>query len=264
MKVLVTGSAGYIGENLMTYLARNGMNVLGIDKIYGVDCNNIEQYSFDVNAIVHLAAISGIKACEENIDNAIHDNVFGASAVFKYGEENYIPVIFASTQASKNPTSSNYAFMKYMSSIECLKYWKNMVLRFSNIYGGKGYLEKKNSCVAKFTRAVKDGITMDIDGDGTQVRDFIHVRDVCEAIRLSILKVNSRKFDDSKKIFDVGTGIGTTINRLAELFGGEFTHKPYSDTIGIESNIADTKDAEDSINFKAKISIENGVKELLV
>jgi UDP-glucose 4-epimerase len=128
------------------------------------------------------------------------------------------------------------------------------VLRLTNVYGGVGYLRKKKTVIQKFAIATIKGEPKIINGDGTQTRDFTHVDDVCRAIHLAL---ESRVIDIP---LDIGTGIGTSVLDLARMFGGEFTFNTDSDTIGLESNVANVEDAKKYLSFEAIHSIENYVE----
>jgi dTDP-4-dehydrorhamnose reductase len=87
MKVLITGINGYIGSNLRKYLQNNGFEVYGVTskesndpKIFQADITNAQQIFNIINGIrpdiiVHTAAISSLKTCEENKQLAMKINV---------------------------------------------------------------------------------------------------------------------------------------------------------------------------------------------
>lgn len=109
--ILITGSEGYIGTNLKNLLRYQGIVFEGIDKKIGYDVLQYEDFK-DVNLIVHLAAVSGIQACNKDLDMAIRDNISTANHVFRGAFANNIPVVFTSSQAAKNPLLNSYAMMK--------------------------------------------------------------------------------------------------------------------------------------------------------
>jgi UDP-glucose 4-epimerase len=80
-------------------------------------------------------------------------------------------------------------------------------LRFANAYGPRS--RRKGSVVAAYCRAALEGRPLVIYGDGAQTRDFIHVRDLCQAIRRSLA------VDAGGEVFQVATGTETTILDLA-------------------------------------------------
>jgi UDP-glucose 4-epimerase len=175
--------------------------------------------------------------------------------MFNYSNNKGIPCVFTSSQAAKEPKSSIYAFTKYASEVIgnrlIDKGAKIRILRLSNVYGGDNYLEKKNSVVARFAKATLAKEPFVVHGSGTQTRDFIHVDDVCRAIYLALLTKNVIDLP-----IDIGTGKGTQVSTVAfyfqQLYDAKFTFDRSSDKIGKESNIADTRDAEKVLDFKAE------------
>lgn len=248
MIVLITGFQGYIGENLYYYLSNKGYDVYGVDKQSHFDLSVADLGFFkEADVIVHLAGISGIKECEVAYKSD-RDNIIASCNVINFAHENKIQLIFTSSQAAKNPHSSRYAFQKYITESSVLSLLdKSLVYRLSNVYGGLGYLEKKNSVVAKFMKSKERGETAIINGDGTQTRDFIHVNDVCRAIEMGFGK-------SYHKPIDIGTGKQTSILELAEKIGVDYIINKESDMVGISSNIADTKTAKEVLGFEAEES----------
>jgi UDP-glucose 4-epimerase len=263
-RILVTGSKGYIGENLVKFLESTGYEVIGIDSKKGQRAENFPMYD-NIDGIIHLAAIPGIAACEEKPAEAIASNLESTIHMFNMAEKNKIPCVFTSSQAAKEPKSSIYAFTKYASEIIgnrlIDKGARIRVLRLSNVYGGYKYLEKKNSVVARFAKAALAKESFVVHGDGTQTRDFIHVDDVCRAIYLALLTDSVIDLP-----IDIGTGIETPISTVAfyfkQYYKAKFTFDFESGRIGKESNVADTKDAEKVLDFRAKDRLISYVESL--
>jgi UDP-glucose 4-epimerase len=123
------------------------------------------------------------------------------------------------------------------------------------VYGGDNYLDKKNTVVKQFIMARRNDIQCVVNGDGSQIRDFIHVEDVCEAIYKCIMY--------GKRILepvDIGTGIGVSIKNLAKMLGSKFTMCENSDTIGSSESIADPTLAKELFGFEAVQSLTEYLK----
>ena len=85
-------------------------------------------------------------------------------------------------------------------------------LRYTNVFGPRQLSKSESGVIAIFMKAALKGKAMQVFGDGTHSRDFVFVSDVVEANILSALH------DDANGgVFNVGTGIETSINELAEL-----------------------------------------------
>ena len=260
--ILLTGSEGYIGQNVQDYFKdKSEYEIIGLDTRMGMNAETYDNFENDgIDAIVHLAATSGIVPCDRDPQEAVLNNFWSSSNIFQNALIHNIPCIFTSSQAAKEPTGSMYAFTKFSSEISANIFLDKgadiKVLRLTNVYGGVGYLRKKKTVIQKFAMSTIKGETKVINGDGTQTRDFTHVHDVCRAIHLAL---------ESKIIdipVDIGTGIGTSILDVARMFGGEFTFNTSSDIIGIDSNVANTEDAKRYLAFEAMHRIEDYVESV--
>jgi UDP-glucose 4-epimerase len=249
--ILLTGSEGYIGQNVREYFKnRQGYEIVGLDTRMGMRAEEYTNFENDgIDAIVHLAAIASIPQCDRDPQEAILNNFWSSSNLFQASLIHNIPCIFTSSQAAKIPMGSMYSFTKYSSEVSANIFLDKgadiKVLRLANVYGGVGYLRKKKSVIQKFSIATIKNEAKVLNGDGTQTRDFVHVDDVCRAIHLAL---------ESKIIdipIDIGTGIETSMLELARMFGGDFTFNPSSDTIGVDSNVADVSDAKKYLSFEA-------------
>jgi UDP-glucose 4-epimerase len=253
-RVQITGGKGYIGGNLEILLKERGYDVVITDKGEPIQ-------SVGVDGIVHLAALSGIKACKSDFRTAVWDNIFSAFHSFDISREFHIPVVFTSSQAAKNPLQNLYATIKSIIEIRASQVTQTggdiRVLRLSNVYGGKGYFEKKNTVVKQMLNQKFSGSPIRVHGDGKQERDFIHVEDVCEYI--------VRALEHSNKIYkpiDIGTGKGTTILRLAQMMRHSFAFTDARD-VGVESSIADPTDAIALFDYKAYDRVQEYIDEII-
>jgi len=260
-RILVTGSEGYIGINLQKFLLEKGFEIVPLDRRIGLYAEDYKDFVKDkIDAIVHLAGDSGIQTCEIAPQEAIRNNFWSSCNMFEGALIHKIPCVFTSSQAAKNMMSSMYAFTKYSSEVAANIFLDKgadiKILRLSNVYGGIGYLRKKNSVVAKFSREYIKGNDLIVNGDGSQIRDFIHVSDVCYAILLSL------KSSIVDIPLDIGTGRGISILELATMFDTPFTFNQNSDTIGLESSVAQTEDAKKYISFEAMYRIEDYIENI--
>lgn len=221
MLIAVTGAAGYIGEELCSFLLKQGHDLIQIDTKFDSPLEYIPEDKAELltyaDCIVHLAAISGIQACEDNPTEAALSNTINSIRLMQFASDRQIPMIFASSAAADNPTSSFYAASKFnaeqMAHFLNSNYDANInVLRFSNVYGGDNYINKKNSVVAKFVRQYLKGEPLLIDGTGTQTRDFIHVKRVVEVINRVINEGNI------PEKLDVCSTITRSINDVVGMF----------------------------------------------
>jgi UDP-glucose 4-epimerase len=99
------------------------------------------------------------------------------------------------------------------------------------------------------------GKPLTIVGDGSQMRDFINVKDVTNAFCIAL---NS----DKQGIFNVGTSMPVSVNKIAEMIGGEKVYIPKRPGEP-DSTHADISKIIDELNWKPQISIQEGVAEML-
>lgn len=208
MKVLITGSSGYIGTNLCRYCKENGIDITQFDIKRGRDVRNISSLRKLVkgnDGIIHLAARTSIPQCEKQILESIEHNVYGTKNASQVAYENGVPLVYASTFAI--PAVSVYGFTKGLGEKFVLQDG-GVVVRLGNVYGGVN--DRRESVINNFRKAKKNGEKAVIYGDGMQTRDFIDVYDVCVAL-IQGLSAESG-------LYEATTGITMTINTLAELF----------------------------------------------
>jgi len=140
--------------------------------------------------------------------------------------------------------------------------FRPLILRLFNVYGPK-QSKAYAGVIIEFIRRVSRGEPPVIFGDGEQTRDFIHVSDVVEAVMLSL------RSERARGVFNIGSGEGVTINRLANLIL-KLMDKDYLNPIhapprprDIRHSIADTLRARQELGFRSKVELEVGIKELI-
>ena len=72
--VLLTGSEGYIGKNFQE-LYKDKYNFICLDKKLNKKAEDFQEFDQQIDYIIHLAAISGLAKCDENVDQTYIDNI---------------------------------------------------------------------------------------------------------------------------------------------------------------------------------------------
>jgi len=141
---------------------------------------------------------------------------------------------------------------KYLAEKACEEHKDDMelvILRLFNVYGPN----QEKGLIANLTKAMEEDKYFHIYGDGTHTRDFIHIDDVCEAIKTSLESICGT--------YDVGTGESHSINEVVETYrqifnGPKFMYVKASDEI--DHLVADkTKFIP---NWKPRYSLKEGLR----
>lgn len=249
MKWLITGGAGYIGRELTVKLRKRDHTIQIYDIKHGNDIRDYENLYSQMQRMdicVHLAAISGFGACDEDPAKTITTNVNGTLNVLSIAKELDVTVIFTSSISTKAPDRL-YSITKKIGEELCSLY-DQTTLRLSNVYGGDNYLEMKKSVISAF---IQDN-PLTIFGSGNQSRDFIHVDDVVTAIIVAA-KANIHS------LIDVATGKLTTINEVADIVCKYMPDKIVTHRSGWKARNSPVTDPY----FRTLVGLEEGIKRLL-
>ena len=249
MNILVTGGAGFIGSHLTDALIEEGHHVIIIDNLSTGSRKNLNpQAVFYEEDICHEDALERIFA-KENIQIVFHEaaqtlvpysmehpkedaqlNIMGLINVLDMCRKYHVKkIIFSSSAAVYGdnvhvplkedqplmPTSfyglTKVTAEKYIQMYHEAFGLSYAILRYSNVYGERQGSHGEGGVVYVFSKALAQGQDLTIYGDGEQSRDFVYVKDVARA--------NIKAMDTAvpSGIYNVSTGIETTINALKEI-----------------------------------------------
>lgn len=237
----------------------------------------------DVDAVFHEAALTYVTESIE-FPERYHDvNVNGTlnllegarrtdvrRIVFASSSSVYEDIPEALTENSALNPQSPYALTKLMAEKYCLLYndiygLEIVVLRCFNVYGTRQRaVGPFAEVIPRFIWRVKRGLPPEIFGDGKQVRDFVHVKDVVQANILATLSNEAKS-----EIFNIGSGNRLSINLLAskiiKLSGKENLKPIYiSEREGdVRFNYANISKAANHLEYVPRISLEAGLKSLI-
>lgn len=242
MKYLITGSAGFIGTNLVNYLKERDEEVIEID--YPIDVTQKIPISNKIDVFVHLAAETDVRTSIFEPGETFLRNCRSTANVLEAARWNKARFVFASSCGASNPANS-YAASKLACEALCTAYRKSYgmdisVLRLANVYGPHSL--HKSSVIAKFINNILDNKPLQIFGDGHQVRDFIYVEDVCKAI-----------YECFHEYEEIATGRLTSINNLIDLLS--YDKVEYSDPVQGEVTKPET-----STWSKCEYSLKEGLE----
>lgn len=293
-KVAVTGGAGFIGSNLVDALVTEGYEVHVVDNLvsgkraqvnekavfYEVDVRETEKIKalFQNTACVfHLAALPRVQYSIEHPVETNDVNVAGTLSVLFAAKDAGVPrVVYAASSSAygdqeRMPLTedmppmpkSPYALHKYVGELYCRLFselfgLETVSLRFFNVYGPRQGDEGAYALViAKFLKQKREGAALTVTGDGTQTRDFTHVRDVARA---ALRAMESPKVGKGE-VINIGAGKNISVNEIARLIGGKVEH--VAPRIEPHDTLADTRRAKEFLGWSPSVTIEEGIQEFL-
>jgi UDP-glucose 4-epimerase len=215
-RILVTGGSGFIGRRAVSELSGDGARVRVVDLQPHPDPNvdivlgdisdpAILERAFDggIDSVVHLAAVTSVLRSLEEPERTYRTNVEGTHRVLEAARAaGTTSLAFTSTNAVTGPMdapaiteaarlrpltpygSTKAAGEMLMSAYTASYGLRCACLRLTNVYGLG--MQAKDSIVARLMRAILTGGTFEIYGDGRQVRDYVNVSDVVQAVRLAL------------------------------------------------------------------------------
>jgi UDP-glucose 4-epimerase len=312
MNILVTGGAGYVGSGLLIRLGEEFpeatitsidnlekgdyryVNHLKNDKRYHLIVGDIRKKSDvqkaitkDTTTVMHLAAIPGVKPCNDQPKKAIETNVYGTHILLEEAvNRNVERFIFISSAAvygtpQKQPISEGHPLNpinlygvtklsgeKLVNACHANSGLTTTILRFSNVYGLSSYTWWK-TVIPRFVWQATNNQPLTIRADGKQQRNFVHVQDIVDAfIRCS----KAPKQAVAGETFNLG-GESLSVNDIAEIVIQEGQRKlskkiskvfvpPEPGEVYTSEFEYSSKRASQKIGYKRRYGVVQGVPEL--
>ena len=229
----------------------------------------------NANFVFHLAGIGDIVPSIENPEEYFKVNVQGTVKVLEAARFNGVSkFVYAASSScyglAETPTSENcsispmypYAMSKYLGEQVSLHWQKvyglpvNSICIF-NAYGRRVKTTGAYGAVfGVFLKQKLSGKPLTVVGDGSQSRDFIHVKDVANAF---FLAANCQL---SGERFNIGAGNPKSINELVQIIGGEKIYIPKRPGEP-DVTFADISKAKSILGWQPSISFDQGVKDMI-
>jgi len=228
-KILITGCSGYIGSHLCKLL-ENDYEVHGLDiqkPQYSVkmfhqnDINRQIVVDDEYDAVIHLAALVNVGESERIPIQYYITNLNGTMNVInKIKTKNFI---FASTGAAELCESA-YGISKRAAEDVVREYCTThrptpyTIFRFYNVIGTDGFKPTNpDGLMYNLIKAIDTdeftiyGKDYEQSEDGTAIRDYVHVNEICHALKLAIEK-------PANSIESLGHGVGYTVREIVNKF----------------------------------------------
>ena len=237
MKVVVTGSAGFLGSHVADVLREEGHDVLGLDmqesrfgpvvKADLLQPDTLVRALEGIDAVCHLAAVGDVYLALQNPPLAAALNVTGTANVLEacvktgvkkfvyastwevYGEPHYQPIDEQHPCRPDHPYNITKSAGEQLAlSYDHLKGLPVICLRLGTAYGSR---MRPNAVFSIFIRKGRAGEPITIKGTGEQTRQFIHARDIGRAFHLALAS------DLHGEVFNIVGNESISIRQLAEL-----------------------------------------------
>lgn len=283
-RILVTGSSGFVGKDLVEELKRQDADVLTLTDHDGhrIDIRDSKRVTGIINEIrnidivYHLAAITSVPFSFENPRETYEVNVLGTlnilelcrscnadkivfASSYVYGQPQYIPIEEEHPLQPTNP----YARSKILGEELCRAYntdfgVKCIILRPFNIYGvGQG----KKFLIPSIIAQLRYG-KIELK-DPEPKRDFIYISDVIDAY------IKAGEFNGCFDVFNIGYGksysVKEIVDKIIRLYGKDVKVKYSGERRKNEimDTVADAKKAKDKLGWKPSVDIDKGFGNIL-
>ena len=236
------------------------------DAIQGMDCvvhlvsttlpkssNDDPIFDLQSNVVATLQMLNAM------LTHKVGKIVFISSGGTVYGNPAYLPIDEA------HPTHplvaygiSKLTIERYLQMYQHLHGLHTVTLRVANPYGERQRIETAQGAVGVFLHHALKGLPIDIWGDGSVPRDYIHVSDVAEAF------VRAVSYSGPHKVFNISSGIGTSLNDLVGLLETKLGRsvqvryapgRPFDVPVSVLSN----RLANDELGWAPRISMSDGI-----
>ena len=277
MKIIVTGSSGFIGKNLMEEFKNEAYELYGFSSKDGDIC---DQQTWEkmpkVDVIIHLAAKTFVPDSWEEEKNFIEINSLSLLNAIKYCKKNNSRLIFLSSYIYENSLiplkedsdispSNPYALSKLLAEEICKFYKKTsnldvIILRPFNVYGP---YQNELFLIPKLIKQISDNKKI-VVFDTLPKRDYIYIVDLINAIKKSIL------YRGESYIFNIGTGksysVLEVINTLQKICKTNLPIETINKERKMESedSIADIDLAKRELLWHPEYSFEKAMKEFIL
>ena len=289
MRAIVTGGAGFVGSHVVEELLRRGDDVLALDDLSSGKRENLPEGArlevVDVreplaehfpgaDVCFHLAAQVDVRVSVERPAHDAQVNVLGTIWVLEAARCHGTQVVLASTggaiygecerpapeDSQRRPLApygvSKLAAEEYLAAYNRLHGTRHVSLRYGNVYGPRQDPHGEAGVVAIFLGRLAEGEQARIFGDGRQTRDYVYAGDVARATLAAV---------DHEGVFNVGTGIETSVLELYELCrrvaGSDLEAEAAPARLGdLQRSVLDVSLAERELGWRPETGLEEGLR----
>lgn len=300
MKILITGGAGFIGSHVAHRLVEAGHDVVIVDDLSTGSISNVPTgarfYEVDIvsaeldeifdkerpDVVSHHAAqmnvrrsvsnpladaqtnvLGSIRVIENSVRLEVSQLIFASSGGTVYGEPDTLPI---GEDHGLRPISP-YGAAKVAVENLLYGYWvrtglQYVTLRYGNVYGPGQNPHGEAGIVSIFLDRLERGVPLTIYGDGEQLRDYVFIDDVVD-MNLRALSA------DAGTVFNVGTGLGTTVNQIVGMLDERTgSRMRYDHSVAkpgdLKANVLGTARAAKELGWKPLTDLPDGLDKTIL
>lgn len=299
-RYVITGGTGFLGSALVNRLRSQGeyaivagrrRNQLGqADDFIEYDLQDTSTISNIISAspdgIFHLAWSTTPAFAERDVYTDVHNNLSGTVALFeKLKGELDTPIVFVSSGGTIYGQSEvslidedqvpkpigfygqTKAAAEGYARIFCMQGSSDIrIARVSNPYGPSQSSARLQGAATFFARQILSGNQVIVWGDGSIIRDYIHSRDVADGL-IGIMNIKRQRLDKSP-IYNIGSGVGTTLNDLISIIArvcGREAMIRYAPgrSFDVHSNVLDISKIFRDTGWRPRYDLNDGLHHLV-
>lgn len=291
-RILVVGAGGFIGSNLVPCLSKAGYTVRALSRSFlnrtlypnveslQIDFNDSDALSVhckwadtiiylavgvtpttanqDIPASAEKAVLGTLNFLEICARNEIDKLIFFSSGGTVYGDADIIPT----PETARLKPNDAYAISKaaienYLALYQKMHGLQYTILRVSNPYGPYQLATKKQGVIGSFLDSACQKKPATLWGDGSAVRDYLFIDDLCDAVSKVI------EYKGRSQVFNIGSGLGLSVNdiigEIKELGLPLEINQISAPPAAVQTSILDISLAEKELDWHPKTSFKEGI-----
>ena len=297
MKIIILGGGGFIGSTIADRLLNDGhalriferprvppyREFLVTEKVDWLTGDLMSEHDISdaidgVDVVLHLVSttlprssnddpiydvqsnlVATLQLLDAMVAKQVGKIVFISSGGTVYGNPVYLPI------DENHPTEprvsygiTKLAIEKYLLMYQELHGIKTNILRVANPFGARQRIETAQGAIGVFLSKAFQNQPIEIWGDGSVTRDYLHISDVAEAFACAVA------YEGAKSVFNISSGVGTSLNEIIilieQVLGRKLVKNYRSRRIfDVPVSILSNALAQDELGWKPQVRLMEGL-----